>query len=131
MAPKPDGSVEESQKILFSQMGDWMKIYGESVYGTEGGPYLPEKGDFVSTRKGDKIYLHLLSGQNFITLPSHDKKILSAKIFPTAQAVKIEKFKDKNIFHVPGDYKNENDVIIELQIKGATADMALIPPTEN
>jgi alpha-L-fucosidase len=131
MAPKPDGSVDESQKELFSQIGDWVKIYGECVYGTEGGPYLPIKGDFVSTRKDNKIYLHLLSGQNYIILPSFDKQIVSAKIFQSSRAVKIEKIRNGNIFYVPHDYENENDVIIELTIKGSAADMALISPLIN
>ncbi len=51
MAPKPDGSVEDPQIKLFSQIGDWMKAFGESIYQTQGGPYLPIKGEFASTRK--------------------------------------------------------------------------------
>jgi alpha-L-fucosidase len=128
MAPKPDGSVDDTQKKLFGEIGDWTKVYGESVYGTEGGPYLPSKGDFVSTRKNNKIYLHLLSGQTSITLPAFENKIVSAKIVQTSTKVKFKKENGKFTFSVPADYKNENDVIIELTIKGAAADMALIKP---
>jgi alpha-L-fucosidase len=128
MAPRPDGSVDDTQKKLFSEIGSWTKIYGESVYGTEGGPYLPAKGDFVSTRKGNKIYLHLLSGQTSITLPAFENKIVSAKLFNTSDKVAFKKEGNKFIFSVPANYKNENDVIIELVIKGSTADMALINP---
>ncbi len=131
MAPSPDGSVEQAQINLFSQIGDWVKIYGGSIYGTQGGPFLPVKGDFASTRKGNKIYLHLLNGQKDLILPAINKEIVSAKIFPTSQVVKIEKNKDQTIFHVPADYLNENDVIIELTIKGSTADMALVAPIVN
>ncbi len=131
MAPSPDGSVEQAQINLFSQIGDWVKIYGGSIYGTQGDPFLPVKGDFASTRKGNKIYLHLLNGQKDLILPAINKEIVSAKIFPTSQVVKIEKNKDQTIFHVPADYLNENDVIIELTIKGSTADMALVAPIVN
>jgi alpha-L-fucosidase len=131
MAPSPDGSVEQAQINLFSQIGDWVKIYGGSIYGTQGGPYLPVKGDFASTRKGNKIYLHLLNGQKELILPAINKEIVSAKIFLTSQVVKIEKNKDQTIFRVPADYTNENDVIIELTIKGSTADMALVKPIVN
>ena len=128
MAPSPDGTIEEPQKKLFAEIGSWTKIYGESVYGTEGGPYLPIKGDFVSTRKSNKIFLHLLSGQTSIALPAFENKIVSAKLFGTSANIAFKKENNKFIFSLPTNYKNENDVIIELVIKGSTADMALIKP---
>ena len=131
MAPKPDGSVEEAQIKLFDQIGDWMKNFGQSIYQTEGGPFLPLKGEFVSTRKENKIYLHLLNGQNYIMLPTPDAKILSAKIFQTSQIIKTEEINKKTIFYVPKDYINENDVIIELQIKGPAAELALLNSEVN
>jgi len=131
MAPKPDGSVEESQINLFSQIGDWMKLFGTSIYQTEGGPFLPIKGEFVSTRKENKIYLHLLNGQNYIILPSIGLKIISAKILQTSQAVKIEKIKNNTVFYVPLGYENENDVVIELLIKGTTSGMRLVSADVN
>jgi alpha-L-fucosidase len=131
MAPSPDGSVEEAQVKLFGQIGDWMKIYGQSIYQTEGGPFLPIKGEFVSTRKENKIYLHLLNNQNYIILPSLNKKIISAKIFQTDRDVKIEKTKNKIIFYVPYHCTNENDVIIELVIKGNTSDLKLLNAVVN
>ncbi len=131
MAPKPDGSVDDTQKKLFGEIGSWTKIYGESVYGTEGGPYLPIKGDFVSTRKNNKIYLHLLNEQTSITLPVFENKIVSARIFNTSDKVAFKKENDKLIFSVPANYKNENDVIIELVIKGSAADMALMKSVIN
>ena len=131
MAPKPDGTVEDSQIKLFSQIGDWIKIFGESIYQTEGGPFLPIKGEFVSTRKENKIFLHILNGQSYVILPSLDTKIVSAKILQTSQSVKIEKIKNKTIFYVPRDYENENDVIIELQTDGSTSDMALVKSQVN
>ena len=131
MAPSPDGSVEQVQINLFKQIGDWVKTYGGSIYGTQGGPFLPVKGEFASTRKGNKIFLHLLNGQKNIVLPAIKNEIVSAKIFPTAQVVKIERNKEKYTFQVPADYLNENDVIIELTIKGSAADIALIAQIVN
>jgi hypothetical protein len=82
----------------------------------------------VSTRKGHKIFLHLLNGQTSITLPAFENKLVSAQIFQTSDKVIVKKENNKFIFTVPANYKNENDVIIELTIKGSAADMALIKP---
>jgi alpha-L-fucosidase len=40
-------------------MGQWLEKYGYTLYGTRGGPFQPTDWG-VSTRKGDKIYLHVL-----------------------------------------------------------------------
>ena len=58
VGPMPDGRIEQRQKDLLKAMGDWLKINGDAVYGTRGGPYLPT--DYmVSTRQDNKIFLHL------------------------------------------------------------------------
>jgi hypothetical protein len=36
--PMPDGRIEPQQVVRFRQIGDWLKKYGESTYGTRGGP---------------------------------------------------------------------------------------------
>ena len=40
-------------------VGEWMKVHGESIYGTKGGPYKPTDR-IASTRKGNNIYLHVM-----------------------------------------------------------------------
>jgi alpha-L-fucosidase len=131
MAPGPDGSIEQAQTDLFKKIGDWTKIFGESIYKTEGGPFLPVNGDFVSTRKDNKIYLHLLSNQKQIVLPDISKKIVSAKILETAEKVVTQKIDGKIIFHVPDDYRNNTDIVIELVIIGSASNIALVSAVVN
>jgi alpha-L-fucosidase len=40
-------------------MGKWLEKYGYSIYGTRGGPFRPADWG-VSTRKGNKVFLHIL-----------------------------------------------------------------------
>ncbi|MCX7887775.1 MAG: alpha-L-fucosidase, partial [Verrucomicrobiae bacterium] len=59
VGPMPTGEIPPEQATLLKQMGEWLAKYGESIYGTRGGPFKP--GDYgVSTRKGRTIYLHIL-----------------------------------------------------------------------
>ncbi len=60
VGPMLDGRIEQRQVDCLKELGDWLKINGEAVYGTHGGPYLPTEY-MVSTRKGNRIYLHLLT----------------------------------------------------------------------
>ncbi len=60
VGPRPDGQIEPAQAERLSEVGDWLKQYGQSIYKTRGGPYLP--GDFgVSTYHDQTIFLHILN----------------------------------------------------------------------
>ncbi|HTD92374.1 MAG TPA: alpha-L-fucosidase [Chitinophagaceae bacterium] len=58
VGPMPDGRMEARQLERLKEMGDWLKIYGESIYGTRGGPFVPVES-YGATRKGLKIYVHV------------------------------------------------------------------------
>ena len=57
---KWDGSWDESQEASFLGTGRYMKKYGEAIYGTQGGPWLPESWG-GATFKGNKIYIHIIN----------------------------------------------------------------------
>jgi alpha-L-fucosidase len=59
VGPMMDGRMEARQITRLKEMGDWLKKYGESIYDTHGGPY-PPTAIYAATRKGNKIYIHLL-----------------------------------------------------------------------
>ncbi len=77
--PRPDGTFEPDQVERLEEIGAWLKKYGESIYGTRGGPFLPAR-KFASTCKGRKIYLHLLSGRKEVVLPGLPARVLSARV---------------------------------------------------
>ena len=39
VGPMPDGRIEPRQVDRLKEMGDWLRKYGESIYGTRGGPF--------------------------------------------------------------------------------------------
>ncbi len=59
VGPRPDGTIEPLQVQRLKEMGEWLNTYGYSIYGTRGGPFKPADWG-VSTRKGNKVYLHIL-----------------------------------------------------------------------
>jgi len=76
VGPMPDGRIEPRQVARLEEMGAWLGQYGESIYGTRGGPWKPTKS-LASTRKGNTVYLHLLgwNGET-VTLPGIPRKII-------------------------------------------------------
>jgi alpha-L-fucosidase len=71
VGPGPDGTMEPLQVERLKEMGQWLSKYGYSIYGTRGGPFKPTDWG-ASTRKGNKVFLHILkwSGDSpEITIP--------------------------------------------------------------
>jgi alpha-L-fucosidase len=77
VGPRPDGQIEPEQARVLREVGDWLKQYGQSIYATRGGPYLP--GDFgVSTYRDKTIYLHILNATGkTLSLPPLPVKVMA------------------------------------------------------
>jgi alpha-L-fucosidase len=59
VGPMPDGRIQPEFVERLREMGAWLGKYGESIYGTRGGPVGPRSWG-VTTRKGDVVYVHVL-----------------------------------------------------------------------
>ena len=114
--PMPDGNIRPEHIKILQTMGDWMKEYGETIYGTRGGPFEPKPWG-VSTQKENKIYVHVLDWNDpFLVLPPIPQKIRDAKIFITGQKVKYSQDKEKILLEFPAKHPSQVDMVIELEI---------------
>jgi alpha-L-fucosidase len=78
VGPMPDGRIEPRQVERLKEMGEWLGKYGETIYGTRGGPWKPTSS-IASTRKGNTIYLHLLGWNGkTVNLPNIPRKVISS-----------------------------------------------------
>lgn len=81
----PDRNGKLSGRIVsrMREIGDWLNTYGESVYGTRGGPWEPVDHVYGSTYRENCIYLHILDEEAFqgCILPPLDNKIETAALF--------------------------------------------------
>ncbi|MCB1132363.1 MAG: alpha-L-fucosidase, partial [Verrucomicrobiae bacterium] len=123
VGPEPSGVIEPRQVERLKEMGAWLAKNGESLYGTRGGPWKPAS-HVVSTRKGDKIYVHLLRKvEGPVTLPALPVAITSAKVLngpSVAHSVKD----DILSLEVPANAWDEIDTIVELTISGDSMEIA-------
>ncbi|MBR9998997.1 MAG: alpha-L-fucosidase [Cyclobacteriaceae bacterium] len=116
VGPKPDGTIEERQAERLKEIGEWLKKYGETIYGTRGGPLPPEKWG-VSTWDGNKIYLHVLEEETSIRLRDFPHEILSVRLFsePAKPDYRLEK--QDLIINIPVNPEPWIDRVIELRVK--------------
>lgn len=60
IGPQPNGELPAAALERLKAIGEWTKQYGETIYGTRGGDISPRDWG-VTTRKGDKLYVHILN----------------------------------------------------------------------
>jgi len=131
VGPMPDGRFEPRQTDRIKEMGQWLDKYGETIYGTQGGPYKPTDWG-VSTRKGNKIFIHLLNwfgDSPALRLPLDGIRIKDVSMLTGGELNFEIKGKDL-LLSIPGSALNEIDAIIQIEIDGDAMDMpvtAVIP----
>lgn len=115
VGPRPDGTIDPTHAARMLEFGDWLKLNGEAVYGTRGGPYLP--GDWgVSTRKGHKVFLFIESWKgNTCKLPVLPYGVKSARLI-TRGSVKVEKDGGDLVVRVPEAFHRPAATIVELTL---------------
>jgi alpha-L-fucosidase len=117
VGPMPNGKIQPEHVALLKQMGEWTRQYGETIYGTRGGPLTPREWG-VTTQKGNKVYIHILKWHDeTLTLPKLGKKVVSAKIFVDKTPLKFQENDFGLSIKVPKDKMNDVDTVIELELK--------------
>ena len=113
----PNGKIQAEHIERLKEMGEWVNIYGETIYGTRGGP-LSARDWGVMTQKENKVYVHILDWQDeSIVLPSWGKKIKSAKVFADKSPVKYLENEFGITLKVPKAKMDGIDTVIELEMK--------------
>jgi alpha-L-fucosidase len=116
--PRPDGTFHPRHIAILDRMGKWLKVNGDAVYGTRGGPFYPGEWG-VSMKKGNKAYLHVTkwSGDSLV-LPAIKQKVLSARLFAGGQPVTFRQSAERFEVDVPAASRDRLDTIITLEFAG-------------
>lgn len=115
IGPKGDGSLEEAEVRRLLEVGEWMDKYGESIYGTRGGPLVNGEEWGGTVWKDNKLYIHVINWRNdFIKIPKSDSAI--KKVYSlTTDSVEFEE--EENIYKlsVSAEARNDIDTIIVVE----------------
>ncbi len=122
VGPMPTGQIEPRQAARLKEMGDWLRRYGESIYGTRGGPF---KGNSwcASTHRDNRIYVHIFNwhGETF-RLPAVNKKVTNASLL-TGGRIEVKQVANTITLIVPEQHQQEMDTIAVLELDGPAGDI--------
>lgn len=117
IGPMPSGELPAIAISRLQGVGKWMSKYGATIYGTRQGDIRPHEWG-VTTRKGNKLFVHILNAKDYTVFLPMTAKVKSAKVFGTDTKVQFEQNKygvTLNIGKVPENC--DYDYIIELATK--------------
>lgn len=110
VGPDRYGRINNSERAILEAVGNWMKVYGESVKGVSriklsGGSY------GCAAQKGNKVYLylHYANDEGFITVPHCTEKFKSAYMMGSGTPLSLEYKQGKLVIH--GTPKYERNTI--------------------
>ena len=122
VGPMPDGRIEPRQVERLKEMGQWLAKYGESIYGTRGGPF---RARHLGRRhlQGDTIYLHLLDPNlDIVKLPPLARKIVGSSVL-TGGTATVKQTAEAIEVSVPKADRQEIDTIVVLELDGPAVEM--------
>lgn len=115
VGPMADGRIEDRQAARLREMGAWLEKYGESVYGTRGGPYMPG-ANVASTTRGNVVYLHVLAWpEGGLRLPALAAKVVSSSVLTGGAAV-VEQRDNALMVDVSAGARDPIDTIVKLEL---------------
>lgn len=115
IGPQPNGELPATALDRLEGIGKWMDKYGETFYATTAGDFEAQEWG-TSTRKGNKLYIHVLNkSSEEINLPIK-AKIKKAVSFDNRDKVKFKNNKQGGAtLYLPEIPDDTIDYIIELE----------------
>lgn len=114
VGPTAEGEILPIHARRLREMGTWLRLNGQSVYGTRGGG-IPATSQTVSTRRDDTHYVHVLENiSDDVGLKGVPETITRARLLRDGTPVTLERRDDTVVLNVPAETRDPVDTVVEL-----------------
>ncbi len=114
VGPMPNGKIQPEFVTRLAEMGDWLKVNGEAIYGTRGGPFAPRNWGAV-TEKGNKVYVHVLDWRDELLAIPAIPNVKSAAMLKNGQKVDFQNVSGGTLLRLPKARMDPVDTIVVLE----------------
>jgi alpha-L-fucosidase len=119
IGPRPDGTIQPEAVERLRAIGDWLKKYGTSIYGTRGGPVTPREWG-VTTQRGDTVFVHILNWPDrVLSIPDFDRQVVRATMLDDGSVVDVASVKGGITLAIPQQPGERADRVVVLLTKRA------------
>lgn len=116
IGPMPNGEIQQEFVDRLHAVGQWLSRYGDSIYGTRGGPIAPTDWG-VTTQKADKIFVHVLNwNAPLLALPPIATRVNSAQALLDGARVPFTQNEKGLVLTLPTATKDEVDRVVVLSV---------------
>ena len=116
IGPMPNGKIQPEFTDTLAKIGDWMKVNGESIYGTRGNVIAPQPWGVV-TAKGNVWYTHVMKmpADRKVTIPVGNKKLKHAELLDGNVKVSFKQHKGTVILFLEKAVPDSLDNVVKLK----------------
>src|SRR6267143_219582 len=119
VGPMPSGEIQPEFVQRLTEVGKWTKQYGDSIYGTRGGPVAAGPWG-VTTQRGSTVYLHVLDwNAPVLALPAMPRPVHSARLLRDGSSVEFSGVKGGLVLKLPEPRPDEVDRVIVVELEPA------------
>jgi alpha-L-fucosidase len=120
VGPTREGIIPDDSAERLRQIGYWLKVNGESIYGSTAGPFdwLPWG---TATRKGETLYLQVFQwpSDGILRVPLANKPLKAWLLAdPAKKTLPMERSGDRIVIHLPEKAPDPVVGVIALQVEG-------------
>jgi alpha-L-fucosidase len=116
IGPMPNGEIQTEFITRLHEIGNWLSTYGDSIYGTRGGPIAPADWG-VTTHKQNKIYVHVLHwNAPLLAIPPISKTVTNAHMLVHGTVVDFTQNPNGVILKIPETAASEVDRVVVLEL---------------
>ncbi|HOC18047.1 MAG TPA: alpha-L-fucosidase [Vicinamibacterales bacterium] len=115
VGPRPDGTIQPEAVERLREVGKWLKVNAESIYGTRGGPITPRTWG-VTTQRGSTVYVHVLDWPDrALTIPSWGARVTGARLLATGEKVGVTEVEGGIALTLPPAKPDDLDRVVVLE----------------
>lgn len=125
VGPKPDGTIPQASVDRLAEVGNWMKVNGESIYGTIASPFRrPWWGRCTHKELENgitRLYLQVFSWpeDNKLYVPVNNEAVKCYSLSGNNEVFEVEKAEEGLLVRLTGEAPDKISSVIVLDIKGS------------